>query len=325
MDLLNKEAKEFVLHNCYRDVYWQGQFESEVSPHAFESYLKYPFFSSVGIENLKWRLLNETPINSNCFKVVDSEKIKDLYPKNVGFRRQKHSMKGLFFEVSSQNYLIDVSADIITSLKSILNKISSSKLNKHKYKECINTLQLQESEEDINRELERLKICPKLIQPVKKFCCVVGTIGNMMPISEGSQAGGNYDAYRYKLNSFYTVITENYKKNKANYWRYKFLVELCGYKGNIGFVNFVKDFYLQDFFDDEVTDFKNDDKKYPTIRFPKTIESIELWKIWLEDTTKKIIKRGIRIYSGSVPKSDIVDKYFKNLFEWTKDVNNNNS
>ena len=50
---LSDDAIDFVLHNWYEDVYKKPNgelrkkplFESEVSPFAFKSYLKYPFFN----------------------------------------------------------------------------------------------------------------------------------------------------------------------------------------------------------------------------------------------------------------------------------------
>lgn len=331
-----KEAKKFVLQNCYDYVYKSSNgefykeplFESEVCPFAFKSYLKYPFFNPVNKSGYNifyyWQLYRngkkgpytdkdkEELLKCKYIKVLDEntdekdvENIDEINLNNIGCRRQKPTMKGCFFsrdnikgkkqnEILSES--IDLSADIITSLESTIKKLIDNL-----YKKSESNLKLQHSYFSTEIFVPAIKI----EEALKKFSFVVGTIGNMMPIPEGSNPGGCGENYYNKINMWRDIFANNIEDSTKKKIRIKFLKE-ANYlnKDNIDsdeepFNKFIEDFCLQDYFIDGnykkiLIPCKKIDEKKPA--YPSIKATIDDWIDWFSCNTCLILKRGARIY-----------------------------
>lgn len=340
-----EKAKEFVMHNCYEDVENEGNFHSEVCPFAFKSYLKYPFFSSKkGSEyNIYyyWHLdrngkrgpyksddLDLVKNNEKYIKVIngntkydDLMNIDGINLKNIGFRRQIATMKGCFFSKDSKiegkkigdpdvnSINLDLSGDVITSIKTSLNKL----------------LKFLDDVEVSDKEVEQLQLCKfnsknslfnrkiinitdELKQSVKKFCLAVGTIGNRIPIPEHTNPGGkDCDNYYYKFKSQYmdlfNIKTMDVSKEQSIIRLFWLFYE----KGHRYDQNpeswkcFVEDFCLQDYFVEdnyyELIKPCNEHKFNEITGYPSDDAGIDDWIDWFNCNTCLILKRGARIYS----------------------------
>lgn len=328
-NLQKDKAIKFVLHNCYKDVK-DIDCESEVSLHAFKSYIRYRFFR----EN-KYKILtgSSNKGDKKFNDVTGSLNIIDNY--DIGFRRETSSQYGLFFEVKFDEFSTDLQADILTSIKSPLNKIIN--FNEQNIDALVSDLQLQDYDKFTESKFKIID--DNLYESIKKFSCVVGTVGNMLPIPEGTQFPGNSEIYRFKLNTFYGVIVNLYgkydKSRTKDKKRYQFLVKQCGYTGIEGYKRFINDFYLQDFLDNDPREFNNEDGKYPKISLPSSSEvnytgrleeCCSQWAKWFDNNTKLILKRGLRIYykgnNAKINEYDF-DYLFNNVVALAQEVNNN--
>lgn len=341
-----EDAKEFVLHNCYRDVCGQGQFESEVSPHAFCSYIKYPLFSP----NTKDWNNDYKPYYTEKwgrkFCRFDEQKLNKLKCDSIMTRRQSKN-RGLFFSkedikerVDSASKNLDLSGDIITSLSTPLKKIlclidedkwQDINENSEKWKEYVRFFKLQKylQTNSWNDAIESISKNDGLLESFEKFSCVVGTIGNMMPIPEHTNPGGkDCDNYYYKFKYLYmdlfntsTMDISQVQSIIRLYWFFyedghRYRQETESWK------LFVEDFCLQDYFDNInykklIKPYKNMDDKDSA--YPSKIKD---WIDWFNCNTCLILKRGLRIFCrGKEPSEKWVNDIFDNVIEYSVSVN----
>lgn len=374
---LSMEAKKFILHNCYTDVLkydkdskkWYLYNDAEVSPFSCLSYLRYPF-----VKNNKFNpYYNWTPgVKGNTSDAVNKkkgfhfiDKEKCLY--NEGFTKhnihigksRQISTGGCFLssclkeeDLSEKWTDIDLSADIITSLKTIVNKINKN------YKLTTEKEYALKSDLFSNKELIK-KICKdnKLQTALEKFICVVGTVGNMLPIPGRCNKNYGEEWYFGKLSELSKIFyrskyvevkwneiycdsrlarIKDYNSNKLLmlrmypwerdteykiYWIYFF----GKFYKNKDWKDFVKDFYLNDYFDDGDNRCNILHAPYPDLGNNKKTYSIEdCWTDWLNENVRLILRRSLRIYTGK-DSVDLVSEYFNNLLDWSKKVNKNKS
>lgn len=356
--------EEFILHNCYKDVmYEDGETacESEVSPFAFLSYLQYPFFQehneyTAYLPRQKFESARKTrkyanKINKNEIvkKFIKRERESETedYPQIEIWERKQISTTGCFFtketceetiesfdeyRKGNNNKSLDLSADIITSIKHPIK--NCFELKDKTYDKVDFLLKINRFEDAFNIITEytnNKNICEGLIKAIEKFCCVVGTIGNMMPIPEHTNPFIKDDSYYYKLKHVYhplfqtniCVKFDSAENLVRHYWLFN---ELHYTQNNYGYKQFIEHFCLQDFF----KSYKDNKKNVivPTAKYNYLLpdcEDITSWIEWFNTNTKLILKRGARIYlNGKDPKEECIDALFENVIDWSREVNKSN-
>ena len=322
-----EETKNFVLHNCYEEAVKYGC-ESEVTPFSWKSYKKYPFFNDCEYEiYFPKKGAHRTLTTHEPFFTLEDAAADNL---SLGTRRQITS-KGCFaskekllieenMDEEEKEYIVnswnnfkylDLSADVITSIKSPLNKLLATFDLGKVSKEELTQMQLRNIEQytvkclfdKLNKWTDDKNLL-ELKQSIKNFCYSVGTIGNMMPIPEKSNPAsrdGGGENYWSKIMSYKNIFDNKYSPKVKNKNRKKFL-EDAGYKFNTdNYKLFINAFCLQDYFVDSTYEVLINptgyNKKHWFPFYNDPIDNINKWIDWFNCNACLILKRGARIYS----------------------------